>query len=114
MPASLRRDLEAVLAHFVAGHRGLRLGRLFGQPAAYAGRRAFARVTARGIEVKLPPAARDGAIRRGAVVRATVRGRGDAWTLLRADRSGSIGGSWLELAARHAAETLLTSAAEGR
>lgn len=41
------------LDEFVATHRGTRLGRLFGQPAAFAGRRVFARVSRRGLEYRV-------------------------------------------------------------
>jgi hypothetical protein len=40
------------LDEFVAAHRGTRVGRLFGQPAAFAGRRVFARVSRRGLEYR--------------------------------------------------------------
>jgi hypothetical protein len=40
------------LDEFVASHRGTRVGRLFGQPAAFAGRRVFARVSRRGLEYR--------------------------------------------------------------
>ena len=40
------------LDEFVATHRGTRVGRLFGQPAAFAGRRVFARVSRRGLEYR--------------------------------------------------------------
>jgi hypothetical protein len=42
------------LSEFVACHPGLRLGSLFGRPAAYAGRHVFARVMANGIACRLP------------------------------------------------------------
>ena len=40
--AAWRKDLEHVLNTFVADHRGLRTGRMFGLPGAYAGRKLFA------------------------------------------------------------------------
>jgi hypothetical protein len=45
------------LDEFVASHRGTRVGRLFGRPAAFAGRRVFARVSRRGLEYRVmqPP-----------------------------------------------------------
>ena len=42
------------LDDFVAAHRGTRVGQLFGQPAAFAGRRVFARVSRRGLEYRVP------------------------------------------------------------
>ena len=41
------------LDEFVATHRGTRLGRLFGEPAAFAGRRVFARVSRGGLEYRV-------------------------------------------------------------
>jgi hypothetical protein len=52
----MQRDLRAVLEDFVATHRGLRLGRAFGVPAAFAGRRMFARLSTSGLELRLPSA----------------------------------------------------------
>ncbi len=46
---------QAVLAEFVEYHPGVRAGRLFGRPAAFAGRRAFAVVQARRLAIRLPP-----------------------------------------------------------
>lgn len=106
------RDMGAILTQFVAARRGLRLGRLFGRPAAYAGRRVFARVSERGLEVKLPASAYEAAVRAGAAVPTARRSRRDEWTVLRAGTamSGPAVGSWLELGARHAAEMTATPA----
>jgi hypothetical protein len=49
-------DFRAFLTGFVRAHPGTRLGRLFGAPAAFAGRRAFARLSRRGLEVRTPGA----------------------------------------------------------
>jgi hypothetical protein len=46
------RELRDLLATFVEQHRGLRFGRLFGQPAGYAGRRVFAYVSSGGLAVR--------------------------------------------------------------
>lgn len=50
----MRRDLRLALDAFVATHRGVRRGTLFGVPAAFAGRRAFAKLDARGLHLRLP------------------------------------------------------------
>ena len=50
------------LDEFVATHRGTRVGLVFGQPAAFAGRRVFARISRRGLEYRaqavIPPGGR--------------------------------------------------------
>ena len=49
---------QARLAHrlraFVEEHPGVRLGQVFGDPAAFAGTRMFARVTREGLVCRLP------------------------------------------------------------
>lgn len=55
----MRRDLKAALDTFVAAHRGLRSGRVFGRPAAFAGRRVFARLTDEGVQLRLPASFRE-------------------------------------------------------
>lgn len=47
-------DLGAFLNEFVAARRGLRAGRMFGAPAAYAGRKMFACAYEHGVICKLP------------------------------------------------------------
>ena len=54
MATAFRADLQRFLVDFIEHHRGLRLGRLFGLPAGYAGRRMFVCVKGRGLLVKLP------------------------------------------------------------
>jgi len=54
MPMAFRADLQRFLAEFIDNHRGLRIGRMFGLPAGYAGRRLFAYVIDDGLIVKLP------------------------------------------------------------
>ncbi len=54
MPARDRTDLRTFLTEFVAARRGLRQGKMFGMPAAYAGPRLFACVFEDGIICKLP------------------------------------------------------------
>jgi hypothetical protein len=49
-----RTDLQRFLADFTEHHRGVRIGQLFGLPAAYAGRRMFACVRGNRLLVKLP------------------------------------------------------------
>ena len=54
MPIPFRSELRPFLEEFVDSHRGLRLGKMFGLPAAYAGRRLFACLIEEGIIVRLP------------------------------------------------------------
>jgi hypothetical protein len=49
-----RKALTAFLEEFAANHRGVRLGKMFGLPAVYAGRRLFACLIEDGIIVRLP------------------------------------------------------------
>jgi hypothetical protein len=94
------------LSDFVSAHRGLRLGRLFGRPAAFAGRRVFACVMEDALIVKLPIdlARREIAhgarlhIRDGRIMR--------AWVSYRPRTSVAAQRLWpiLEMAVRHAAD----------
>jgi hypothetical protein len=105
-----RADLEALLTEFVEQHRGVRLGRMFGWPAGYVGRRLFACVIRDGVIVRLP----------ADVERRELRGRARPFV-----RAGKPMKSWvvyrprtvsdsqrlapvLELAARHVAQTQMT------
>ena len=47
-------DLKLFLDEFVDAHRGVRLGKMFGMPALYAGRRLFACVSEDGLVVRIP------------------------------------------------------------
>ena len=49
-----RRELVSFLEEFAANHRGARLGKMFGLPAVYAGRRLFACLIEDGVIVRLP------------------------------------------------------------
>jgi hypothetical protein len=100
MKPSWRSDAAGYLAAFVASHRGLRSGRLFGQPVAYAGRRLFASACEDGIAAKLPPDALEVALQKGGAAK-WKRG----WVIFRlADASAAHRiGPFLEVAARHAA-----------
>jgi len=51
---AFRADLRPFLAEFIEHHRGLRIGRVFGLPAGYAGRRMFVCLLDDGLIVKLP------------------------------------------------------------
>ena len=49
-----RLELRPFLEEFADSHRGVRLGKMFGWPGLYAGRRLFACVSDDGLVVKLP------------------------------------------------------------
>jgi hypothetical protein len=100
-----RRDLEAFLSRFVAGHRGLRFGRLFGVPAAYAGRKLFSYAIDDGLVAKLPPAARELAIAKGARPWAPRNRQMAHWVIFRPGTASATDAlvPFLEIAARHAA-----------
>lgn len=89
-----------LLRAFVETHAGLRFGSLFGAPAAFAGRRAFARVDGQLLSIRVPAAGRDFARRLGAAPAPTGRG----WMRLPRDLGAPDRlGPLLELAARAAA-----------
>ena len=114
VPIPFRADLQTFLSEFVGQHRGVRLGRMFGLPAGYAGRRLFTCLIEDGIIVRLP----------ADVARREIGTRGEPFS--RKTRTGTASrtrrlGSWvmyrprtlidarrlvpvLEIAARHIAE----------
>ena len=49
-----RSAFSRFLADFVETHPGTRIGSLFGRPAAFAGARVFATVTADGLDCRIP------------------------------------------------------------
>jgi hypothetical protein len=51
---AFRADLQPFLDEFIEHHRGLRVGRMFGLPGGYAGRRMFVCLIEDGLIVKLP------------------------------------------------------------
>lgn len=54
MAIPFRRELQPFLTEFADNHRGVRLGKMFGLPAVYVGRRLFACLIEDGIIVRLP------------------------------------------------------------
>jgi hypothetical protein len=105
VPIPFRRDLGEALAEFVAVRPGLRLGRMFGLPAGYAGRRLFACAIEDGLICRLPPDAARRWLRLGArpySTRAAARG---GWVMFkpRSRAAAARLAPALERAARHAA-----------
>jgi hypothetical protein len=106
VPIPFREDLRAFLKEFTDHHRGVRLGRMFGLPAGYVGRRLFTCLMEDGIIVRLP----------AEMARREIQRRAEPYS-----RRGHVFGTWvmyrpptiaaarrlvpvLELAARHIAE----------
>ena len=54
MPIPFRSELQAFLTEFAEQHRGVRLGKMFGLPAIYVGRRLVTCLIEDGIIVRLP------------------------------------------------------------
>ncbi len=111
MKPAWRRDLATYLDNFVASHPGMRSGRMFGWPAAYAGRRLFSLAVDDGIVAKLPADSMAAAVGKGAK-RWTPRGRPAArrtqrptggWMMFRPKdlRAAESIAPFLEIAARH-------------
>lgn len=105
MGGTRESDLRSWLTEFLDAHRGLRLGRLFGRPAMYAGRRVFAYLTEDGIIVKLPVDVARRERSRGAVPHTPTPGK-DAWMTYRLRTADEARRLWpiLELAARNVAD----------
>lgn len=108
-----RKDLEDYLSRFVAGHRGLRFGRMFGVPAAYAGRKLFSCAIDDGIVAKLPPDALTAALAKGAMrwaprppkLGAAGKATRAGWVMFRPKSAVAAEAirPFLEIAARHVA-----------
>jgi hypothetical protein len=56
MPIPYRSELQTFLTEFAEEHRGVRLGKMFGLPAIYVGRRLVTCLIEDGIIVRLPEA----------------------------------------------------------
>jgi len=92
-----RSELQPFLEEFVESHRGARLGKMFGLPALYAGRRLFACLIEDGLIVRLSPEIARREIRNGAKpfsspsTRSARSGRGPSTTHPSAPRAGQAG-----------------------
>jgi hypothetical protein len=111
-----RKDLEQLLNAFVAEHRGLETGRLFGAPGAYAGRKLFACVVVEGIAVRLPADAQRAAIERGGRPWTPIGRRMADWVVFKPPSAAAAAAiaPFLEIGARHAAHLALAPAAPAR
>ena len=107
MAVAFRADLQPFLAEFIEHHRGLRIGRMFGLPAGYAGRRMFVCLIEDGFIVKLPQSLAKDEVRAGKASPFVRRGRPSRlWVKYkpRTAREASRLAPILEMAARHVAE----------
>jgi hypothetical protein len=104
---AFRADLQPFLADFIENHRGLRVGRMFGLPAGYAGRKMFVCLMEDGLIVKLPERVAKEEVRGGKAAVFVRRGRpSKSWIKYtpRNAREASRLAPILEVAARHVAE----------
>ena len=107
MPIPFRADLQGFLTEFIHEHRGLRLGKMFGLPAGYVGRRLFTCVIEGGIIVRLPDDIARRELKRGARPYSRRGGRAMGSWIMYTPRSAAAAGRLtpiLEIAARTIAE----------
>jgi hypothetical protein len=94
VPIAFRADLEPFLAEFIEHHRGLRIGRMFGLPAGYAGRKLFVCLMENGLIVKLP----------AHIAKDEVRARKAGKAVPSPGRAGRASGVWVNYTPRTARE----------
>jgi hypothetical protein len=107
VPIAFRADLQPFLADFIEHHRGLRIGRMFGLPAGYAGRKLFVCLMEDGLIVKLPEDVAKHEVHTGKAVIFNRQGKpSKSWIKYRPRTAGEASrlAPILELAARHVAE----------
>jgi hypothetical protein len=105
--AAFRSDLQPFLADFIDHHRGLRIGRMFGRPAGYAGRKMFVCLMDDGLIVKLPEQVAKHEVRDGSAEVFMRNGRPSRSWIKYSPRTARDAGrlaSILEVAARYVAE----------
>lgn len=107
MAIAFRADLQPFLDDFIDHHRGLRIGRMFGRPAGYAGRKMFVCLMDDGLIVKLPERVARDEVREGKASTFTMRGRpSKSWIKYAPRNPREVGrlAPILEVAARYVAE----------
>ena len=107
MAIAFRADLQPFLAEFIEHHRGLRVGRMFGLPAGYAGRKMFVCLIEEGFIVKLPERIAKDEVRAGNAKVFVRRGRPSKKWIKYSPRNAREAGRLapiLEAAARYVAE----------
>jgi hypothetical protein len=101
---AFRVDLQPFLAEFIEHHRGLRIGRMFGLPAGYAGRKMFVCLIDEGFIVKLPEHVAKDEVRAGKAKVFVRRGRPSKKWIKYSPRNAREAGRFtplLEAAARY-------------
>ena len=101
MAIAFRADLQPFLAEFIEHHRGLRIGRMFGLPAGYAGRKMFVCLIEDGLRVKLPTHVAKAEVRARRCVRDSGFGIRDSNPQSRVPNPGSV---WVKYTPRNARE----------
>jgi hypothetical protein len=107
VPIAFRADLQPFLAEFIELHRGLRIGRMFGLPAGYAGRKLFVCLMEDGLIVKLPEHVAKTEVRSGKAVMFSRQGKpSKSWVKYkpRTAREASRLAPILEVSARYAVQ----------
>lgn len=107
MARGFRLDLQPFLAEFIDHHRGLRIGRMFGLPAGYAGRRMFVCLIEDGLIVRLPETIARSEVRAGRALPYVRSGHPSKSWIKYTPRTARDAGRLapiLERAARHVAE----------
>ena len=104
VPIAFRADLQPFLAEFIEHHRGLRIGRMFGLPAGYAGRKLFVCLMEDGLIVKLPEHVAKDEVRRGKASRDSGFGIRDSNPESRVPSPGRASGVWVKYTPRTARE----------
>ena len=104
---AFRADLKPFLAEFIEHHRGLRIGRMFGLPAGYAGRKLFVCLMEDGLIVKLPEHVARDEVRTGNAARDSgfgIRDSNPESPIPSPGRAGRASGVWVKYKPRTARE----------
>lgn len=107
MSIPFRSDLQSFLTEFIDHHRGVRLGKMFGLPAGYAGRKLFVCLMEDGILIRLPDEVARREIKRGASPLSQRPGRAMGSWVMHKPRTAAAARRLtplLEIAARNVAE----------
>ena len=101
-----RETLTQFLASFVEAHPGTRRGQLFGRPAAFAGVKAFAKITDRGLACRVPVST---ARENNFYGPGSLPNAGQGWIVIPAEQIG-LGGAVvrLEMLLEHAVANVLS------
>lgn len=107
MPIPFRSELQSFLDEFAREHRGVRLGKMFGLPAIYVGRKLVTCVIEEGLIIRLPTELAREEIRAKRGKPFSRRGRDTGSWVLYAPKNATAARTLtplIERAARHIAE----------